>query len=105
MFFGFSQTFKNTFISVGSRNQPLLSNTRYNIHTMPGITAQWTKVIDSELLQRSSQVVAAINGHAYIFGGELRPREPRDNDIHLVALDSRKPEVVVAQLRAAHKSR
>lgn len=50
------------------------------------IPAKWTKVVDAEILQRSSQVLSVVGGLAYVFGGELRPREPRDNDMHVVAL-------------------
>ncbi|CAI7638382.1 unnamed protein product [Penicillium glandicola] len=53
---------------------------------MAVIQARWTKVIEAEILQRSSQIVSVIDKQIYIFGGELRPREPRDNNIHLVSL-------------------
>ncbi|KAJ5724120.1 hypothetical protein N7488_002155 [Penicillium malachiteum] len=50
------------------------------------ITARCHKLLEAEILQRSSQIVSVIDDKAYIFGGELRPREPRDNDIHAVSL-------------------
>ncbi|CAG8889773.1 unnamed protein product [Penicillium egyptiacum] len=50
------------------------------------IQAKWTKVVEAEILQRSSQIVSVVDKQIYIFGGELRPREPRDNDVHLVSL-------------------
>jgi hypothetical protein len=53
---------------------------------MAAIQARWTKVIEAEILQRSSQIVSVIDRQVYIFGGELRPREPRDNDVHTVSL-------------------
>ncbi|KAI1835122.1 hypothetical protein DTO006G1_6650 [Penicillium roqueforti] len=53
---------------------------------MAVIQAKWTKVVEAEVLQRSSQVVSVIDGQVYIFGGELRPREPRDNNVHIVSL-------------------
>jgi hypothetical protein len=56
---------------------------------MAAIQAKWTKVVEAEILQRSSQIVSAIDKQIYIFGGELRPREPRDNDVHLVSLGTR----------------
>ena len=70
------------------------------------LSAKWQKLLDIEPLQRSSQVVSVLGQHAYIFGGELRPREPRDNDVHVVSLNPGKlllyaglkkspPEVVV----------
>lgn len=56
---------------------------------MAVIQAKWTKVVEAEVLQRSSQVVSVIDGQVYIFGGELRPREPRDNNVHIVSLGRR----------------
>ncbi|ODQ52839.1 galactose oxidase [Saitoella complicata NRRL Y-17804] len=53
---------------------------------MTGITATWRKVASSEILKRSSQIVSVIGDKALIFGGELKPREPRDNDVHVVSL-------------------
>ncbi|KAJ5365155.1 hypothetical protein N7517_008041 [Penicillium concentricum] len=53
---------------------------------MAVIRARWTKIVEAEILQRSSQVVSVIDKQIYIFGGELRPREPRDNNIHIVSL-------------------
>ncbi|KAJ5256762.1 hypothetical protein N7478_012866 [Penicillium angulare] len=55
---------------------------------MPGIIAKWHKLLEAEILQRSSQVVSVVGDQAYIFGGELKPREPRDNDIHTVSLNT-----------------
>ncbi|KAJ5658392.1 uncharacterized protein N7484_002041 [Penicillium longicatenatum] len=53
-----------------------------------GITAQCYKLIEAEVLQRSSHIVSVVDNQAVIFGGELQPREPRDNDVHSVSLDS-----------------
>ena len=41
-----------------------------------------------EPLQRSSQCLSVIQDTAYVFGGELRPREPRDNAVYALALDA-----------------
>lgn len=54
------------------------------------ITAQCHKLLEAEILQRSSQIVSVVGEQAYIFGGELRPREPRDNDVYAVSLDNGK---------------
>lgn len=54
------------------------------------ITAKCHKLLEAEILQRSSQIISVVGNRAYIFGGELRPREPRDNDVHAVSLDSGK---------------
>lgn len=55
---------------------------------MTKITAQCHKILENEVLRRSSQILSVVGDQAYIFGGELRPREPRDNDVHAVSLDS-----------------
>lgn len=49
--------------------------------TMPGT---WSKLAESAELQRSSHSICDAGGSTYIFGGELKPREPRDNYIHVV---------------------
>jgi len=53
---------------------------------MAKISATWQKAFEAEILQRSSQVISVVQEGAYIFGGELRPREPRDNDVHVLSL-------------------
>lgn len=53
---------------------------------MAPVSAQWRKVVSSEILQRSSQIISAIHDTVYVFGGELRPREPRDNDVHVIKI-------------------
>ena len=57
---------------------------------MANIVARCHKLVEAEILRRSSQVVSVVGDRVYIFGGELRPREPRDNDVHVVSLDSSK---------------
>nr|ODN87317.1 hypothetical protein L203_03590 [Cryptococcus depauperatus CBS 7841] len=56
---------------------------------MAKIVATCHKILEDDMLRRSSQIVSVVGDRAYIFGGELRPREPRDNDIHAVSLGSR----------------
>jgi hypothetical protein len=64
---------------------------RDNSHSVTmAITAKCHKLLEAEILQRSSQIVSVVDNKAYIFGGELRPREPRDNHVHVVSLDSGK---------------
>ena len=58
--------------------------------TMAQPTAQWQKIGQAQPLQRSSQVVSIVNGHAYVYGGELEPRKPRDNDIQTFAISNEK---------------
>ncbi|RHZ55083.1 hypothetical protein CDV55_102501 [Aspergillus turcosus] len=61
------------------------------------VTGKWTKVLDAEILQRSSQVLAVVDNVAHVFGGELRPREPRDNDVHTIALDGSSSTSTIAK--------
>ncbi|KAF4549797.1 Galactose oxidase-like protein 1 [Elsinoe fawcettii] len=53
---------------------------------MPRLTLTWTHITTAPILQRSSHILATDPTIAYVFGGELRPREPRDNDIHTIPL-------------------
>ncbi|KAK6217470.1 kelch domain-containing protein [Colletotrichum tabaci] len=47
--------------------------------------ATWER-IDVPPLARSSHTVSVVNGSAYVFGGEINPREPVDNDVHVIRL-------------------
>ncbi|CAG8949848.1 hypothetical protein HYFRA_00004175 [Hymenoscyphus fraxineus] len=51
------------------------------------LTAKWTR-IDAPPLPRSSHTLSVIAGRGYIFGGEINPREPVDNDMHIITLPS-----------------
>lgn len=51
------------------------------------VQAKWSKLLNAEILQRSSQALSVVGNKVYVFGGELRPREPRDNVVHVVSLD------------------
>ena len=55
---------------------------------MPNIVARSHKLFEAEILRRSSQVVSVVGDRAYFFGGELQPREPLDNDVHVVSLNT-----------------
>ncbi|KEF55148.1 uncharacterized protein A1O9_08802 [Exophiala aquamarina CBS 119918] len=46
----------------------------------------WTKLAASSSLRRSSQTLCVIGKTAYIYGGELRPREPVDSDVYQFTL-------------------
>ncbi|KAK4498050.1 hypothetical protein PRZ48_010706 [Zasmidium cellare] len=52
------------------------------------LSAKWTPLASTSPLQRSSHTLTTINSTLYIFGGELKPREPRDNDLHKISLDA-----------------
>lgn len=53
--------------------------------TMPGT---WRKLADTARLQRSSHSMSVIGSQAWIFGGELQPRQPVDNQFDLIELNS-----------------
>lgn len=51
----------------------------------PTQKATWER-IDVPSLPRSSHSVNVVSGNAYIFGGEVQPRQPVDNDMHIITL-------------------
>ena len=51
------------------------------------LKARWHR-IDSPPLPRSSHTLSVVAGRAYIFGGEISPREPVDNEMHIITLPS-----------------
>ena len=56
---------------------------------MSTIQGVWKCIVSQhEPLQRSSRCLSVIGNTAYIHGGELKPREPRDNVLYSVALDA-----------------
>ena len=50
--------------------------------------AVWTKLLSDDSIRRSSQTLSVIEGSAYLYGGELRPREPVDSAVYRIALDN-----------------
>lgn len=50
------------------------------------LSATWTQLASSTRLQRSSQTLSVVQGKAWIFGGEVLPREPLDNQLDVVEL-------------------
>lgn len=51
----------------------------------PTVKATWER-IDLPPLARSSHSINIVSGNAYIFGGEVEPRKPVDNDVHVIVL-------------------
>ncbi|KAH8893140.1 galactose oxidase [Thozetella sp. PMI_491] len=51
----------------------------------PGLKGTWEK-ISVPPLKRSSHSLDVVGGTVYIFGGEVAPRKPVDNDMHTVTL-------------------
>lgn len=50
------------------------------------LKAEWRKVAEGDVLKRSSHAVAAINDQIYLFGGELIARQPKDSEVHALAV-------------------
>ena len=53
--------------------------------TMP-LKARFQRIPTSKYLPRSSHSISVIKGRAYVFGGEIKPREPTDNEVHVYTL-------------------
>lgn len=51
---------------------------------MSVINGTWSFVTSSQRLYRSSQAVSVVGQKAFVFGGELIPREPIDNLVDVV---------------------
>jgi hypothetical protein len=48
----------------------------------------WRKLGTFPSVQRSSQTLTVVGNHAFIFGGELKPRELVDQDVYMLNLRS-----------------
>ena len=53
--------------------------------TMP-LKATWKRIPTDIHLPRSSHSLSIVRGKAYIFGGEVKAREPVDTDVHVLTL-------------------
>ena len=62
-------------------NAPVMASTKK-------LSASWSLVTSSKRLSRSSQAVSILDKKVFIFGGELLPREPVDNRVDVISLDS-----------------
>lgn len=49
---------------------------------------KWTKLVSRPDVQRSSHSLSIVGAKAYVYGGELLPREPVDANVLVVALTS-----------------
>ena len=62
---------------------------------MAVISGKWSPVADTLRLRRSSQAVSVIGNTAYVFGGELRSREPIDDKIDIIDLEGREGQLLL----------
>ncbi|KIW34709.1 uncharacterized protein PV07_01468 [Cladophialophora immunda] len=62
------------------------------------VLGTWKKYVSSSLIRRSSQTLAVIEKTAYIYGGELHPREPVDSGVYACSIvqGSSSPECQVS---------
>lgn len=68
------------------QNLPAIPKLQWNRDSQQqGLKGTWER-IDITSLPRSSHSLNVISGSAYIFGGEINPREPVDNDMHVIRL-------------------
>ncbi|KAK7520618.1 hypothetical protein IWZ03DRAFT_393333 [Phyllosticta citriasiana] len=59
---------------------------------MPLVSGNWTRLLQVDALRRSSQALVALSDKVAVFGGEIRPRQPVDNHVHLGSIRSVKSE-------------
>ncbi|KAL4995472.1 hypothetical protein BDV10DRAFT_174580 [Aspergillus recurvatus] len=52
------------------------------------VRAAWKKLLSDTSIQRSSQTLSVIGANAFVYGGELRPREPVDSAVYRISIDS-----------------
>ncbi|KAI1389779.1 uncharacterized protein F4822DRAFT_213076 [Hypoxylon trugodes] len=70
----------------------------------PAMKGTWQN-ISIPSLPRSSHSIDIIAGNAYIFGGEVEPRKPVDNDMHVVVLPSSSASADYYAVKAKPSSR
>ncbi|KAL4861992.1 hypothetical protein BDV12DRAFT_179548 [Aspergillus spectabilis] len=51
------------------------------------VRAVWRRIIEDASIKRSSQTVTVLAQDVYLYGGELRPREPVDSAVHRLSVD------------------
>ncbi|KAG7284859.1 hypothetical protein NEMBOFW57_009474 [Staphylotrichum longicolle] len=67
---------------------------------MAKISATWTKLASTARLQRSSQCLSVLDSRAWIFGGELLPRQPVDYQLDVIKLGAAQQPGSVTTLAA-----
>ncbi|KAF2030527.1 kelch repeat protein-like protein [Setomelanomma holmii] len=72
------------------------------IHFLKGT---WTRLLDTERLKRSSQVLSVIDQTVCIFGGEVQPRQPVDNKVDVFSLKPDTPNLETKSLSEAPSPR
>jgi hypothetical protein len=57
----------------------------------------WTRLLNEDRLQRSSQVLSVIDQTVCIFGGEVKPRQPVDDKIDVFSLKPGEPRFIAIE--------
>lgn len=66
------------------QNMPNMPSLQWN-NEKQGLRASWER-IDITSLPRSSHSLNVVGSSAYVFGGEIEPRKPVDNSMHVVRI-------------------
>ncbi|KAF5022413.1 hypothetical protein F66182_5553 [Fusarium sp. NRRL 66182] len=88
-----------SFSALKRRTTDILHNVHQNLPSLPNvpsvpsaasqkkdaINGTWER-IDVPSVPRSSHSLDIVHGTAYVFGGEIQPRQPVDNDMHIITL-------------------
>ena len=71
---------------------------------MASLSATWSRLATSSRLQRSSHTLSVVGSNVWIFGGELQPRWPVDNQLDVIAVDDSEGELPTDHEAVAIKS-
>ncbi|RDW68793.1 Kelch repeat protein [Aspergillus mulundensis] len=68
------------------------------------VSAVWKKLLSDASIQRSSQTLSVIGKSAFIYGGELRPREPVDSAVYRIPMGSDASENAIISIADVQSS-
>ncbi|KAF2475906.1 galactose oxidase [Lindgomyces ingoldianus] len=69
------------------------------------LTATWSRLLVSDRLRRSSQVLSVVNQTVCIFGGEVLPRQPVDDQVDVFSLTPDVPKLETKAVSSAPSPR
>jgi hypothetical protein len=62
------------------------------------LKGKWTRLLNEDRLQRSSQVLSVIDQTVCIFGGEVQPRQPVDDKVDVFSLKPGEPRFIAIDM-------
>lgn len=71
-------------VVVSEYSQTSVPHFEHDFHNMAITQATWSHIVSSQRLCRSSQAVSVVGQETYVFGGELKPRQPVDSQMDVV---------------------